>query len=208
MSTVGLFDRLVLKRQTHGFALRCDDPALPGDHRNLVYRAASAFADHAGMRLEQLNCSIVLGKSIPSGAGLGGGSSDAASTLSALNRLHATGWSAERLMQIGSTLGSDVPFFFAGPSALVQGRGEAVEPCPAAKVKWIVLVLPPIHVSTADCYRQFDTMGLGSSWRDDEACNRRPDVEGWATLPAGDLGPRLVNDLEPPAFALRPDLAS
>ncbi len=202
--TVGLFDRLVIKREASGFLLRCDEPTIPVDDRNLVAKAARAFVGEAGTTTERLNCSVTLLKSIPHGSGLGGGSSDAATMLVALDQLQKTGWAVDQLMKVGATIGSDVPFFFQTPSALLLGRGETVKPLAPPAVKWAVLVLPPMHVSTADCYRQFDSMGFGN----DDAVNQMPDFAGWAALDARGLAEKLVNDLEPAAFALQPNLAS
>ncbi len=201
--TVGLFDRLILKREAFGFSFRCEDEMIPSDDRNLVMKAARAFASEIGTIREQLGCSVTLLKSIPHGSGLGGGSSDAATLLVALNSFLEAGWAVDRLSRVGAAIGSDVPFFFSAPSAVLAGRGEMVTSAPPPAVKWAVLVLPPMHVSTADCYRQFDAMGLGDD-RDLTTVN----FADWAKLSAGDLMARLVNDLEPPAFALQPNLAA
>lgn len=183
-----------------GLPLRCDDPTIPTDQRNLVVKAARAFADRAGLR--SLPWSITLLKTIPHGGGLGGGSSDAASTLVALNQLAQTNWAVERLVTVGATVGSDVPFFFFAPSAVVRGRGEQVRRTAAPVNKWVTLVLPDFGVSTAECYRRFDELGLG----DDAAVDNANDFSAWATLSAAALSEKLINDLEPPAFAIQPEL--
>jgi len=207
MVTVGLFDRLILKRDPSGFSFRCDDATIPADDRNLVVKAARSFAKAAALKPEQLGCSVTLLKSIPHGSGLGGGSSDAATALVALNQLFGSGWTEGQLMDVGATIGSDVPFFFRGPSASITGRGEVVKPLALPGVKWAVLVLPPMQVSTADCYGQFDAMELGKGLGDDGVL-AEPDFAQWTGLNAADLSARLVNDLEPPAFALQPNLAA
>lgn len=144
-----------------------------------------------------------LAKQIPLGAGLGGGSADAAATLRGLNALWHAGWSNDRLAKLAATLGSDVPFFLHGPSSVCTGRGERVSPVPPpALARWAVLVLPDLHMPTAEVYRRFDALGLGH----DDAIARVPDWNDWAMLPADDLMPRLVNDLEQPAFEIRPEL--
>ena len=144
-----------------------------------------------------------LAKQIPLGAGLGGGSADAAATLRGLNALWHAGWSNDRLAELAATLGSDVPFFLYGPSSVCTGRGERVAPVPPPAVaRWAVLVLPDVHMPTADVYRRFDALDLGC----DDAIGRPPDWNEWATLPADELMPRLVNDLERPAFEIRPAL--
>ncbi len=202
--TVGLFDRLVIKREVSGFSLRCDEPTIPVDDRNLVAKAARAYVGETGSTLEQLGCSVALLKSIPHGSGLGGGSSDAATMLVALDQLQKSSWAVDQLMKVGATIGSDVPFFFQSPSAVLLGRGELVRPLAPPAVRWAVLVLPPMHVSTADCYRQFDSMDLGN----DASVNDAPDFAAWASLDARGLSEKLVNDLEPAAFTLQPNLAA
>ena len=105
--------------------MRCDHAALAADQTNLVYRAAQlvlARVDRA------VDLSISLTKCIPMGAGLGGGSSDAAATILGLTRLLGLDWSAEQMAEVGQELGSDVPFFFVAPAACVTGRGEQGRP--------------------------------------------------------------------------------
>jgi 4-diphosphocytidyl-2C-methyl-D-erythritol kinase len=153
---------------------------------------------------------IELTKRIPVGAGLGGGSSDAAHTLVGLDRLLASNWSAERLSGFGARLGSDVPFFVeaavrGATSAACRGRGELVRPVARPAARWAVVFSPPFALATRDVYERFDAMGLGNDPAlDPEA---EPDWAAWASLPARDLMGRLVNDLEPPAFAISPALA-
>jgi len=151
---------------------------------------------------------VALAKRIPVGAGLGGGSSDAARTLVGLNRLWNAGWAADQLSGFAARFGSDVPFFvvaaFQGPSAACEGRGEIVRPLPTPAPKWAVLVLPPFGLSTRDVYARFDEMGLGH----DDAVAAGPDLRDWTGRGARELLPRLVNDLEPAAFSASPELAA
>jgi 4-diphosphocytidyl-2C-methyl-D-erythritol kinase len=206
-------------RDLDWFTLSCDRPSLPCGNENLVVKAATAMADafdavlqqqqqHPGSRVGEGRTvrsgrvSAFLAKRIPSGGGLGGGSSDAASTLLALNALWKFNWPAARLSAIASALGSDVPFFLFGASSICRGRGEIVRPLDSPGMKWATLVLPPIELSTAAVYRRFDEMNLGR----DDAVGEELDWPAWSRLPAAELMPRLVNDLEPPAFALRPEL--
>lgn len=235
MTTVGLFDTLTLSltgatskdspavsrstvdeltaessQKPGGIVMSCDDPSLPCDRHNLAVKAAALFHQSVSADPGKIagvaragSVFIHLEKRIPAGGGLGGGSSDAARTLLGLNRL----WEADKnlhwLSNQGSQLGSDVPFFLFGPSSVCKGRGESV--CPVggqAGSKWVTLVLPPIGMPTPDVYRQFDAMGLGKE-RDVE---EEPDWQDWVSLDSASLLPRLVNDLEPPAFSLRPEL--
>jgi len=216
MTTVGLFDTLELKPvdspgggwidgSAAGLSLATDEPALPTDARNLVVRAAAALADTPLRRvgegpLAKNAVSAFLHKRIPTGAGLGGGSSDAASTLIGLNRQWDVGLTTAELAHIGATLGSDVPFFFHGPSSVCSGRGEVVRPIAVPAAKWALLVMPNVGVSTAAVYAAFDRMGLA----DDQSVVNEPDWSAWVRLDASSLLHRLVNDLEPAAFAVEP----
>ena len=128
-------------------------PALPGVavEDNLAYRAAVLLAELSGTGL---GASIGLDKAIPLASGLGGGSSDAAAVLVGLNRLWGLGMSADELAGLGAELGSDVPFFIRGGTAMVSGRGERVRTLPPVDQGWLVLVCPeiPLADKTAAMY--------------------------------------------------------
>jgi 4-diphosphocytidyl-2-C-methyl-D-erythritol kinase len=147
-----------------------------------------------------------LGKQIPLGAGLGGGSSDAARTLLGLNQFWNLNWSKNELAPLAARLGSDVPFFLYGPSSICTGRGEIVKPVSApSAAKWVVLLLPDIHMPTAAVYGRFDELGLGF---DEQIDALQPDWNDWASRKSKDLMAGLVNDLEGPAFEIRKDLGT
>ena len=128
-------------------------PALPGVavEDNLAYRAATLLAEWAGIGL---GASIILEKAIPQASGLGGGSSDAAAVLVGLDRLWGLGLSADDLAGLGAELGSDVPFFIRGGTAMVSGRGERVRPLTPVDQGWLVLLCPdiPLTDKTAAMY--------------------------------------------------------
>ena len=136
-------------------SLSCSDPDLETPE-NLVWRAAEALRKAAGLRTGAL---LTLVKRIPVAAGLGGGSSDAASTLLALNTLWNLGYPRARLQEIGAALGSDIPFFLGtSPLALVTGRGEFLEPLqfpPHLGSARFVLVKPPVGISAGAVYRAY-----------------------------------------------------
>jgi 4-diphosphocytidyl-2C-methyl-D-erythritol kinase len=207
MCTIGLFDTLTIEpADTTDVSLTCSEPSLPCDQTNLVMRAARAMQeqiarDHPGTAL---GARVHLHKRIACGAGLGGGSSDAACALLALNRLWKLNWPLGKLAGIAETLGSDVPFFLHGPSSLCTGRGEVVERIAPPRPRWAVLVLPGFALPTPAVYSKFDQLRLGGA----DAIAIRPPFQRWAELPAAELLPVLVNDLEPAAFALCPELAS
>jgi 4-diphosphocytidyl-2-C-methyl-D-erythritol kinase len=215
MCTVGLFDRLELqvtpaREPAEMVRLACDAPGIPADERNLVHRAIRGWHEHlsaSGRRPDGV-IAAKLTKCVPHGAGLGGGSSDAAFALMAAERLWrpdgAPSASTDELAAVAARFGSDIPFFLFGPSSACRGRGERVRPiAPPQVARWAVLLLPGIHLPTPDVYRQFDGMGLGRS----VDVEQEPDWADWARRSPGDLLEALVNDLEAPAFALRPELA-
>jgi 4-diphosphocytidyl-2-C-methyl-D-erythritol kinase len=153
MQTVGLADelRLRLREDSAGVRLHCDDATLPLDERNLVHRAATAVLRAAG---RPVGLDIFIAKRIPMGAGLGGGSSDAAATFLAVTRLLGLQWSPDELVRVGQTVGSDVPFFFHAPTAVVRGRGEEVAPVRLTGERWIVLVNPGFPIATRWAYER------------------------------------------------------
>ncbi len=156
MQTIGLEDEVSLRlNENHDeIRLRCDDPTLATDQTNLVYRAAETVLLRCRLRV---GVDIMLTKRIPMGAGLGGGSSDAAATIVGLNQLLDLKWSAADMAQVGRTLGSDVPFFFFAPTAVVTGRGEEVNPVELDGGRWVVLVYPGFSIETAWAYRELSS---------------------------------------------------
>jgi 4-diphosphocytidyl-2-C-methyl-D-erythritol kinase len=124
---------------------------VPTDDGNLVVRAIRLLAAEAGI---EPRLDIELVKAIPSGAGLGGGSSDAAAVLRAAATVWGIDWPADRLATIGAAIGSDVPWFFAGGPAVAGGRGERIEPVPALRPLAAVIACPAVGLSTAAVYRQ------------------------------------------------------
>lgn len=141
MQTVGLYDVLTFEAAGE-IQFSCSIPGLQaGD--NLAWKAVHALREATG---ETAGADIVLKKEIPADAGLGGGSSDAAAALKGLNRLWGLGLAAENLAEIGSRIGSDVPFFIYGGTCLAQGRGEKITPLPDMPAAWFVLLKPDVNV--------------------------------------------------------------
>jgi 4-diphosphocytidyl-2-C-methyl-D-erythritol kinase len=129
---------------------------------NLVWKAATLLVSRTG---ERRGVHITLRKMIPSGAGLGGGSSDAAATLLGLRRFWNLSLSDAELSSIASNLGSDVPFFLSGGTALGVGRGEQISALPDPPTEHLVVIFPGVHVSTAEAYRSLN-LGLTSNLTD------------------------------------------
>jgi len=149
MQTVGLEDDVTVSLSARaGIRFTCDDPGVPTDGRNLVVRAAAAVLARAGLAAGRApGVELHLVKRIPVSAGLGGGSSDAAATILALNALLGLGWPR-------ASLGSDVPFFFFAPSALVRGRGDEVAALTVTGTRWVILVHPGFPIETRWAYEQ------------------------------------------------------
>ena len=141
MQTIDLADQLNVEA-ADSLSVECDDPELAGD-ANLVWKAA---AELAKTRKIQPRAKIRLNKRIPVAMGLGGGSSDAAATLLALNRLWDLGMKTEELASVAAEVGSDVPFFLWGGTALAEGRGERVSPLPSVPPMYLTLIFPDIMV--------------------------------------------------------------
>jgi 4-diphosphocytidyl-2-C-methyl-D-erythritol kinase len=177
MLPVGLYDLLEIEPADRTSFIS-NEPALKEDPSNLIIRAAEIFNREASVDTPY---AIRLQKTIPMGAGLGGGSSNAAATLRLLNDLHGSRFSEERLEKLAAVLGSDVAFFVQGRSAWGTGRGERLEPRAFGHDLWICLFKPGFAVSTAGAYQAYARMPADQK--------RGPETETqWG---------KLRNDLEP-----------
>jgi 4-diphosphocytidyl-2-C-methyl-D-erythritol kinase len=177
----GLADELEFL-EADDFSFQCDDPSVPGDDRNLVVKATKAYEVAAGICCK---CSISLKKTIPLGAGLGGGSSDAAMTLLGLNRMHDHPLDVESLSALAASLGSDIPFFLTTTAARCTGRGEKIETVPSPLPLSVLLLKPFFGVETPDAYKR---------WK------RSLQIPGVHYAPQTVEGISLENDLERPVF--------
>jgi len=156
--TIGLYDEIILSStERQGIEVLCGHPLVPQGPKNLVYKAASLLRRYAGVK-RGINIEII--KNIPVGAGLGGGSSDAAATLQGLNRLWKLNYGRKTLLSIAAQLGCDVPFFLYGHTALGERYGETVTPLPEIKKKWVLLVKPDFMLSTKWVYRHLGKIRL------------------------------------------------
>jgi len=158
MLPVSLYDEVEI-RKIHGglpqgdaptISVTCDDPMVPNGEKNLAYRAATLLLKKANRR-DRIE--IRIDKNIPVGAGLGGGSTDAAAVLVGLNRLLKLGYSARQLEKIGVAIGADVPFFIQARPARARGIGERLSRLGAVPRRWMVILYPGFAVSTAWVYR-------------------------------------------------------
>lgn len=154
LQSVSLCDELSFEvRDDNKISLTCNDQTIPTDDSNLVVRAAKSLSDRRG-------ANITLFKKIPAQGGLGGGSSNAAITLLALNRLWKTGLGERDLRQIGSRLGADVPFFITGGTAVAQGIGTEIQLVSDFSKQHLIIITPNASVSTATAYASLNAPSL------------------------------------------------
>ena len=153
MATVDFYDDITVKpSDTAGIHLVCTGISCPPGPENLVHKAAALLARQANINPA---VGIHLHKRIPSGAGLGGASSDAAACLMGLNRLWQLDYSREQLSRLAGQLGSDVPFFLYAPVALCTQRGEVVKALPHRCNRSILLIMPQVHVPTPEVFQNY-----------------------------------------------------
>lgn len=183
MTPISLADEISIETGIgQGVRVHCDDPSVPQDDSNLAAIAARQFHSHTGIRF---TVKIGIRKQIPAGAGLGGGSSDAAAVLVALDSIFETHLGPAVLEQIASNIGSDVPFFIRRAPAWARARGERIEPTSLPGQLWLALLKPPFGVETPWAYKKWS---------------------GSTNLPGVDYdeqewgGFRFINDLERPVF--------
>jgi 4-diphosphocytidyl-2-C-methyl-D-erythritol kinase len=199
MQTISLHDTLRLTPNRSGqISVHADNSEL-NTPDNLALRAAMALREAVGDA--SLGAEIELFKAIPSPGGLGGGSSDAASVLLALNALWQTRLPHERRTELAATIGSDVPYFLSGGAALIAGRGEHVTPLPDVQPLWLVLARPHVNVSTAAVYRALSPADYATA-EDTEAIIQA--VQQGEPLPLD----RLSNSLEAPVMRDYPEIAA
>ena len=198
MQSLKLADRIALQKTDEaGIILETDAPDIPKDDRNLCVKAAGLlfrrFSLPGGIRID-------LKKHIPAAAGLAGGSSDAAAVLHGMRELYQLPLSDMELIEEGKKIGADVPFCILGGTALSEGIGEQLTRISAVLPFTVLLVKPPVSVSTKEIYEAFDRT----------APSERPDTEGMLlalqTGNAAGIAGRLVNVLEPVTAAMHPEI--
>jgi 4-diphosphocytidyl-2-C-methyl-D-erythritol kinase len=170
---------------------------MPLDASNLVWKAAAALWKVLGRPGEPSDTLVTIEKVIPVEAGLGGGSADAAASLLAFARLWG-GVPLSLLREVAGTIGSDIPFFLSGGTALGLGRGEEIYPLVDLPVHWVVIVRPAFGVSTAEAY----------SWYDEDRTAGLKEPREFQVLPVPwpSRAAQMVNDLEPPVVRRHPEI--
>ncbi len=193
MCCVGVYDTVRLRFDTPGIRLACDHPGVPDDDTNTAHRAAARFFHAAGI---SPGVDIRIDKKIPIGAGLGGGSSDAAAVLTGLNRRFGNPLSYDVLKEIAKGIGADVPFFINGKPAVATGIGDVLTPFDRLKSYPVILIYPGLAVSTAEVYKK---LNLGLT-KNDKMNTKNIFKLDWE----GDAPKQLFNALESVAFRLSP----
>lgn len=178
MQTVSLRDDIEIDVDTgKPWRLLCTNEAIPCDERNLAWKAAKTFFDATGKTVDGIEIRIT--KRIPTEAGLGGGSADAAAVLRALNKHFGSPLSILALAELGASVGSDVPFCVLCGTAMVEGRGERIQKLPDMPDCVFVICKPDFSSSTPDLYKKIDNSAIAA----------RPDHQAMeSALIAGDLG--------------------
>ncbi len=197
MQEIDLVDTLTLEEMGKGIELTCTQPDVPCDENNLVWKAIHTFQKDTGVKK---GIKVHLEKRIPVAAGLGGGSSDAAATLRGINTLCNTGLNDSELMDMAARLGSDVPFFIKGGTALCKGRGEIVTALTVRRKFSYIILYPDIKVSTAKVYNNLKI----------DLTREKKDVNLVLSVLLSDAGNSLnnllFNRLEAVALELYPEL--
>jgi len=194
---VNLFDTVKIEvAEGNGILLNTRGINIPNDKSNLAYKAAMLYLEKTDV---QKKITISIDKSVPTGSGLGGGSSNAAAVLVGLNRL-LNALNENELMKISSQLGADVPFFIKCQSAIVEGIGEKITILKNFPLFHYVVIYPKFGVSTAEVYKEWDKLNGGCN-------NQRPELEKLKqNFLDPELEPLVFNDLERPSFSICPAL--
>jgi 4-diphosphocytidyl-2-C-methyl-D-erythritol kinase len=195
MQTIELHDTINIAKIQSGVEIYCDAPYVPNNNTNIAYKAAAAMLDRykpgAGVRIE-------IEKKIPVAAGLAGGSTDAAAVLKGVNQLFNLGLDQKELMEIGKTIGADVPYCLMGGTALAEGIGEKLTPLRQIGKVPVILIKPRIGVSTAWVYKKLNLDKL----------NQRPDTSALISaidrLDIGFISENMSNVLESVTLARYP----
>ena len=154
MQPLNLFDLIIVKKAPAGIIIKTNIPVLPCDNKNIAYKAAELFFEETGIKG---GVSIKINKNIPIAAGLAGGSGNAAAVLCSLNLLYNADLSQEKLLEMGLRLGADVPYCIKNVTSLAEGIGEKLSTLSQIPGVPVVLVTPPVSISTGEIYKRIDS---------------------------------------------------
>lgn len=197
LQSIAISDTLAITPRVGPLGLTVRSPGVPDDRSNLIWRAAERLWAAMGRAGDPRDVHVKLDKQIPVAAGLGGGSADAAAALVGLNTAWNGRQSFRRLLALAAELGSDVPFFLLGGTAVGVGRGDELYPVDDVARLGVVVIKPSFGVAAADAYRWFDESRAGLPL---PPASRRSEVEvGWPTGPVA-----IMNDLQAPVAGHHP----
>lgn len=195
MQTVSLFDLIITDKTDGQISVSTNLKYLPTNNKNIAFKAAEVFFERTGIKG---GAKIMIHKNIPVAAGLAGGSGNCAATLTSLNMLYDLPLTDKELIGIGAELGADVPYCFSGGTQLAEGIGEELSPLPPIPSCYVLLVKPPINVSTAAIYEKIDGAPI----------SKRPDTDGMIGAirqgSIGDIANGLCNVMEDVTAAMYP----
>lgn len=199
LQNVSVWDRITVTATPNPeVTVQCADPRVPTGPANLCHRAAILLQQAAAV---PSGAQILIEKDIPLGAGMGGGSSDAAATLAALNRIWGIHWPLEKLTALAAQVGADVPFFLVGGTALGTGRGDQIQPLPGCQEVPLLLLEAPFELATATVYGQVQGFRADAGERTARLEELLRASRSWE-----EIVPLLINDLEEPAGRLCPEV--
>jgi len=212
MQSIDLADRLSIEETESGkIEITCSNPEVPCDESNLAYRAAELLLNKVNRDIDGLKIDIE--KSIPIMGGLAGGSSDAAGVLIGLRRMMNLRLEEGSLLKFASELGSDVPFCMIGGTALVQGRGEILEPLPSSLDSTegaFLVIVPPVNVDTAWAYNMLDESRLTEARKWGDLREEHESIRGiWMeAIDEGTFPMLFHNDFAEPLYKAKPELGA
>ena len=187
MQPLNLFDLILVKKAPAGIIIKTNNPVLPCDNKNIAYKAAELFFNETGIRG---GVSITIKKNIPIAAGLAGGSGNAAAVLCALNLLYNADLTEEKLLEMGLKLGADVPYCINNVTSLAEGIGEKLTTLSQIPGVPVVLVTPPVSISTGEIYKRIDSAENLASIDTDGMISAITDVD------IKKIGEKLLNVME------------
>lgn len=199
MHQVNLLDIIIISQAAGGIQIKSNSSLIPTNEENLAYQAAEMIL---GEYAHKEGVEIYIEKNIPVGAGLAGGSTDAAAVIQGINQLYDLGLEEEELLEMAASIGSDVAFCLAGGSKLARGRGEILSKLPQRMIPYIILVKPDFQLSTAEVYRELDLTQV------EEFPDNAAFLAAWEAYDIINIARNMRNVLETVSIRKYPEIAA
>ncbi|ABI67422.1 4-(cytidine 5'-diphospho)-2-C-methyl-D-erythritol kinase [Syntrophomonas wolfei] len=199
MHQVNLLDIIIISQAAGGIQIKSNSSLIPTNEENLAYQAAEMIL---GEYAHKEGVEIYIEKNIPVGAGLAGGSTDAAAVILGINQLYDLGLEEEELLEMAASIGSDVAFCLAGGSKLARGRGEILSKLPQRMIPYIILVKPDFQLSTAEVYRELDLTQV------EEFPDNAAFLAAWEAYDIINIARNMRNVLETVSIRKYPEIAA